>query len=69
MSTKKKNTEAVAEAVPAKKSPEFTKEQLAASKTYRKRKDLINALLEDGKLYTKETVDKMIANYMKGKVK
>lgn len=46
----------------------FSKEQIAASSKYRSRKDLVNALLENGKTYTIEEVDIMIDKFMKGKV-
>lgn len=47
----------------------FTKENIVLSATYAKRRDLVNALLEDGKEYTLKEVDTMIDNYLKGKVK
>lgn len=47
----------------------FTKEQLARSEKYANRRDLISALLFDGETYTLEQVDKLIADYKKGKVK
>ena len=47
----------------------FTREQLAASKRYANRRDLINTLLEPGKLYTFEQVDGLIDKFMKGKVR
>ena len=46
-----------------------TKEQLAASKRYAKRRDLIMALLEPGKTYTLNEADRLIDGFMKGKVK
>ena len=45
------------------------KEQLVASKRYANRRDIIMALLEDGKAYTLNEVDGLIEKYMKGKVK
>ena len=48
---------------------EFTKEQLLLAKVYENRRDLVNALLDDNKTYTKETVNSMIDGYMKGQVK
>ena len=39
------------------------------SQRYAKRRDLLGALLEDGKWYTLEEVDTAIENFMKGKVK
>lgn len=47
----------------------FTREQLAASKRYANRRDLISTLLEDGKTYTLDEVDKLIEKFMKGKVR
>ena len=47
----------------------FTKEQILASEKYANRRDLADALLEDGKSYKMETVDKMMENFLKGKVK
>ena len=37
----------------------FTKQQLAESKRYKKQRDLLEALLEDGKTYTIAQVDKI----------
>jgi len=47
----------------------FTKEQILKSKNYRHKRDLINALLVNGKSYTLTTVDEMIENFLKGDVK
>lgn len=52
-----------------KKEALFTKEQILASEKYANRRDLADALLEDGKSYKMETVDKMMENFLKGKVK
>lgn len=49
--------------------PSYTKEQFLASKTYATERDLLNALLEDGKTYTKDQVNSMVDSFMKGKVK
>lgn len=46
----------------------YTKEQLAASKKYANRRDLIGALLESGKTYTRAETDALIEQFMKGKV-
>lgn len=46
----------------------YTKDQILASEKYVKRRDLINALLDDGKEYTIEEVDKMMQKFLKGKV-
>jgi len=47
----------------------FTKEQLVKSRRYQDRRDLLSAVLEDGKLYSHIEVDKIIADWKKGKVK
>lgn len=46
----------------------YTKTQLASAKRYRGKKDLITALLEEGKSYTTEEADQLIDTFMKGKV-
>ena len=58
MATKKKGVEEV----------EFTKAQILASAKYGNSKDLVNALLDDGKTYTVESIDRKINQFMKGKV-
>lgn len=47
----------------------YSKEQLAASKRYATKRDIISALLENGKTYTLAEVDALIEKYMKGKVR
>lgn len=51
------------------KEPVFTKEQILASGKYANRRDLVDALLNEGKTYKMETVDSMIEKFMKGKVR
>lgn len=51
-----------------KKQTEYSKEQIIMSNRYKNRKDLLNVLLEDGKYYSTDAVDKMIEKFMKGKV-
>lgn len=46
----------------------FTKEQILSSSKYARRRDLLDAVLEDGKLYTAKEADTAITNFMKGKV-
>lgn len=53
----------------AKEAATYTVEQLAASKRYANRRDIISALLDKGKTYTTDEVDALIDKYMKGKVK
>lgn len=50
------------------KSGRYTKEDLLNSKRYRHRRDLLDAILENGKTYTIQEVDNKIDKFMKGKV-
>lgn len=47
----------------------FTKQQLAESKRYKKKRDLLEALLENGKTYTIAQVDKIIGDYLRKEVR
>lgn len=47
----------------------YTVDQLADSKRYANRRDLIRALLDNGKRYALDEVDRLIESYMKGQVK
>ena len=51
---------------PAQK--QYTKEQILHAKKYENRKDLLNALLKDGELYTMQQAEKSIEDFMKGQV-
>lgn len=64
---KKRATSAITSVQTAE--PQFSKEQIVASARYRNHRDLVDALLDDKKKYTFETVDKMIEKYKKGQVK
>lgn len=68
MSTTKKQR-AVAAAGTEAAEPRLGKAQIAASERYRSRRDLVDALLKDGEMYTIAAVDSMIQNYGKGQVK
>lgn len=46
----------------------FTREQILSSKRYADKRDLISALLEENKMYTLEMIDKLIDEFMKGRV-
>ena len=48
------------------KAKTYTKEQILRSDVYRYRRDLVGALLEDGKSYEIKEVDNMIENYLNG---
>lgn len=54
----------------AEKTPKntYTKDQLLMSEKYVKRRDLVNALLDDDREYTVEEVDAMMEKFLKGKV-
>lgn len=46
----------------------YTKKQIVNSKMFCNNKDLLNALLKENKTYTKEEINEIVENYMKGKV-
>lgn len=46
----------------------FTKEQLISSKLFRNDKDVLSAILESNKEYTKKEVQEIIEKFKKGKV-
>lgn len=50
------------------KDNKFTKEQFLKSKSFLNDRDIINAVLENGKSYTKKDVEEKILNFKKGKV-
>lgn len=59
----------MSEKTPAvEQAPTFSKDQLLRSQKYAKRRDLLDALLENGKEYTLEAVDSKIEKFMKGPV-
>lgn len=60
----KKNKEAEQEVAFFK----FNKEQLVKSKKYSHQRDVLNALLSDGEVYTFEEVDQKLHEFLKGKV-
>jgi hypothetical protein len=47
----------------------FSKEQFLRSQRYQKWRDLLTALLKDGKQYSHVEVQTLIDDFMKGKVK
>lgn len=47
-------------------SKTFLKESFLKSSEYKNKKDLISVLLQDGKYYSKNKVDTMINEYLKG---
>jgi len=50
------------------KISKFTKEQLVNAKKYSNRKDLLNALLQDNKLYSFDETDELINKFENKKV-
>lgn len=48
-----------------KENPAFTKEQILKSNTFREYRDFLAAVLEDGKTYSKEQVNKEIKKFYK----
>jgi len=68
MEGRKKSPEAVT-ANTGKVENKFSKEQLVASKRFQERRDILEALLNNGEQYTVKTVEEKIESYMKGKVK
>lgn len=47
----------------------FSKNQLLAAKRFSGKRDILEALLSDDETYTVKTVEQMIEDFMKGKVK
>ena len=47
----------------------FLKQELLQAERYHGKKDLVSALLEDGRKYSLKEVDAVIDKFMKGKVK
>ena len=68
MAGRKKITEAEPENV-KEKGKRFSKEQLLASERFRERRDIVDALLDNGRQYTVKDVEEAIGRYMKGRVK
>lgn len=65
----KKNVVEVAGKKDAQAERRFTKQQVLASARYRDRRDLVSALLDDGRTYTIAEVGQMVDRFMKGKVR
>ncbi|MCW2277734.1 hypothetical protein [Heliophilum fasciatum] len=52
----------------AKENPKFTKEQLLSAKAFAGQRDILNALLEEGKLYTADEVAQMVTDFLSREV-
>lgn len=48
--------------------PKFTKQQLLHSERYADKTDILSALLEEGKNYSRKEAEQTITDFMKGKV-
>ncbi len=46
----------------------YSKEAFLKSSEYKEKRDLLDALLENGKSYTKKHAERLVENYLKGKV-
>ena len=68
MAGRKKIPEAAPENV-KETGKRFSKEQLLASERFRERRDIVDALLDNGRQYTVKDVEEAIGRYMKGRVK
>jgi len=69
MASKTKVSENTGQVNKGKAENKFYKEQLISSGRFRDRRDLLEALLVPGELYTVKAVEEKIQHYMKGKVK
>lgn len=56
------------EAAAAEQPQKYTKAALAGSKRFQSRRDLLNAILDDGKQYTIGEAEKEINNYLNKEV-
>ena len=66
MASKKKTTDNANQ--PASAEPVFTKEQLVHSKAFSHQKDILMAILDADKTYTKAQVEKLVSEFLKRKV-
>lgn len=55
-------------ATPVKEEVKYTKDSILCSERFKNRADILNVLLEEGRTYSLDTVDRMIEKFMKGKV-
>ena len=47
----------------------YTKASIMKSETYKKQRDLLNVILDEGRQYTKEDIRKLTEGYMKRGIK
>ena len=67
--TAKKDKDDVEENATQKYELSFSKQAFLSSKTYKPHRDLLGTILENGKSYRKSEVNKLIDDYLKGKVR
>lgn len=65
----RKTTKTAAKEAEKEVEVKFSKNQLLAAKHFSGKRDILEALLSDNETYTVKTVEQMIEDYMKGKVK
>lgn len=65
----RKTTKTAAKEAEKEVEVKFSKNQLLAAKRFSGKRDILEALLSDDETYTVKTVEQMIEDYMKGKVK
>ena len=62
MAAKSSTANAAETAAAAETEAKFTKNQIVGSKTYVRNRDMLSAVLEDGKTYSKNEIEKIIKN-------
>ena len=67
-STAKAITKKSAQATQKIAEPRYPKDQILESKSYQKHRDVLEALLEEGKSYTMQEAKLVIENYQKRKL-
>lgn len=65
----KKDRAAAAGTESKQAEPKFTRQQVLESARYKGRRDLVSALLDGSRRYTVAEVDRMVDQFMKGKVR
>lgn len=62
MAAKSSTANAAKTVTAAENEMKFTKDQIVRSRTYARNRDMLSAVLEDGKTYSKREVEKIIEN-------
>lgn len=66
MANKKKTADKAEQPAPAE--PVFTKDQLVNSKAFSRQRDILMAILDADKTYTKAQVENLVSEFLKRKV-